>query len=245
MRNKPVCTNNLALVNRKHCLSESIRLDQLVPVGDGNVLMDRQAATLLNKLLHDIGGWTQIMAVSGWRSVEEQQVIQETALRDHGEAYTKGFVAEPGYSEHQTGLAIDLGLRMETIDFICPEFPYTGIAQTFRNRAAHYGFIQRYLSGKEHITGIAHEPWHFRYVGVPHAEIITNLGVVLEEYIELLRQYPVGQRPFVFQSKQYTFELSYLSREEKKTEVVEETAALFSSDNCGGLIRTMWKNRES
>ena len=75
---------------------------------------------------------------------------------------------------------------MEHMDFICPEFPYDGICGHFRALAPDYGFILRYTKEKEAITGISEEPWHFRYVGVPHARIITDRGLCLEEYWEEL-----------------------------------------------------------
>ena len=104
------------------------------------------------------------------------------SLLENGEEFTNKFVARPGHSEHQTGLAIDLGLKQPDIDFLRPNFPYEGICQTFRELAADYGFIERYPVGKEAITGIAHEPWHFRYVGVPHAKIMVDHNWTLEEY---------------------------------------------------------------
>ncbi len=64
------------------------------------------------------------------------------------------------------------------------------ICQTFREKAAKYGFILRYPAGKEHITGIGHEPWHFRYVGVPHAEIMASEGLTLVEYTDFLTGFP-------------------------------------------------------
>ena len=130
------------------------------------------------------GGEGQIVPVSGWRSREEQQRIWDDTLAKEGEAFTRQYVACPGCSEHQTGLAIDLGLAAPHIDFIRPDFPDTGVCRAFREQAGKYGFILRYPAGKEHITGIAHEPWHFRYVGTPHSAIMTRLGLTLEEYLE-------------------------------------------------------------
>lgn len=115
----------------------------------------------------ELDGWRYITAVSGWRSQEEQREIYLQSLLENGEEFTNQFVASPGHSEHQTGLAIDLGLKQPDIDFLRPYFPYKGICQTFRELSTDYGFIERYQAGKEAITGIAHEPWHFRYVGVP------------------------------------------------------------------------------
>ena len=116
----------------------------------------------------DLAG-QEIRPVSGWRSREEQQSIWDMALAEEGAAFTRKYVALPGCSEHQSGLAIDLGRACEPVDPICPDFPYDGVFGAFRRAAADYGFIERYQSGKEHLTGIAAEPWHFRYVGVPHA----------------------------------------------------------------------------
>lgn len=174
----------LILVNAVHGLETNQKTD-LIPVG-GNpaVLLRRQAAISLERLMARINGWEHIVPVSGWRSFDEQTKIWNDSIKEHGLTFTKKFVAIPGHSEHQTGLAIDLGLKQENIDFICPEFPYTGICQRFRSLAADYGFIQRYPAHKEHITGIGHEPWHFRYVGLPHAKFIESHDLTLEEYLE-------------------------------------------------------------
>ena len=74
----------------------------------------------------------------------EQERIYRESLRDNGPAFTRRFVALPGCSEHETGLAIDLGERRASIDFIRPAFPDTGLCSAFRRRAARYGFILRY-----------------------------------------------------------------------------------------------------
>ena len=128
------------------------------------------------------------MPVSGWRSHREQQKIWDDTIAEKGELFTRKYVAVPGCSEHETGLAIDLAENAPEIDFICPEFPRTGICGKFRERAPHYGFIERYPKGKESVTGIGAEPWHFRYVGLPHSLIMTGLGLVLEEYVGLITE---------------------------------------------------------
>lgn len=173
----------LILVNQSHALTEDIP-DPLVPVHPRtpSILMCRCAAVMLSRLMEKIHGWEEIVPVSGWRSRDEQQAIWDSSLRENGLTFTQKYVALPGHSEHQTGLAIDLGLRQEQIDFICPEFPDSGICRLFREMAPDYGFILRYPPGKEHITGISHEPWHFRYVGRPHARIMEQKGLTLEEY---------------------------------------------------------------
>lgn len=184
-----IYSGDLILVNAMHGIVSGVT-SPLVPVHPSapSILMCSHAADALNRLMREIDGWTSIVPVSGWRSREEQQKIWDDSLEENGISFTQKYVAVPGHSEHQTGLAIDLGLRQEPLDFICPAFPDSGICRIFREKAAGHGFILRYPAGKEKITGIAHEPWHFRYVGIPHAEIMEREGLVLEEYIDFIRQ---------------------------------------------------------
>ena len=149
------------------------------------ILMEIYAARALHELLGAIGGFSSIALVSGFRSHDEQVEIWESCAREHGTAYRDQFVAIPGCSEHETGLAIDVAARTDDIDFICPDFPDTGIFGEFRRLAPAYGFIERYPKGREDLTKISCEPWHFRYVGTPHAQIITQNQLVLEEYAAL------------------------------------------------------------
>lgn len=182
--NGAVHSGSLILVGASHRCPE-LPGRELTPVGDpaDRVLLDRRAALLLDRLMEAIQGWHGILPVSGWRSRGEQREIWEESMAQNGAEFTRKYVAAPGHSEHQTGLAIDLGLRGASVDFIRPDFPYEGICQRFRELAPAYGFIERYPAGKEHVTGIAHEPWHFRYVGAPHAESMAQQGLCLEEYL--------------------------------------------------------------
>lgn len=242
-KNCSLTSGSLILVNAKHPYRGDTVPSDLVTVGQvSGVLLERRAAALLERLMEDIHAWGQIAAVSAWRSEEEQRALWDGSLRDKGESFTRKFVAPPGCSEHQTGLAIDLGLRQEDIDFIRPDFPYEGICQAFRQKAAQYGFIQRYPSGKEHITGIAHEPWHFRYVGIPHAKIMETMAITLEEYLELLRQYSAQGKPFEFKSGAFKFHISYLGLETQNAVLPETMDFIVSGDNEGGLIITSWEN---
>lgn len=180
-------TGELILVNAQYGIKGDCEKG-LVKITE-DVLLQENAARALEAALIEIDGKKQIVPVSGFRSGKEQREIFQNSLAENGEDFTRKFVALPDHSEHQTGLAIDLGLKSENIDFICPDFPYEGICQKFRGIAPRYGFIERYPKGKENITGIAHEPWHFRYVGVPHAEIITENGFTLEDYTEWIKKY--------------------------------------------------------
>jgi len=173
--------NYLVLVNAQNACTEET--PELVPAAGGPVLLERETAWTLDRLMAELDGWRSIVPVSGWRPFAEQEAIYRDSLEENGLEFTRKFVALPGHSEHQTGLAIDLGLKGPKLDFIRPDFPYDGICQRFRERAASFGFVERYPAGKEAVTGIAHEPWHFRYVGAPHALEMVRRGLTLEEYL--------------------------------------------------------------
>lgn len=182
---------SLYLVNRAHPLGEDLAPEDLVPVDGGRpeILLRREARDMLDRLLDAVDGRGAIVPVSGWRSRAEQQAIWDGTLAEHGPAFTETYVARPGCSEHQTGLAIDLGENRPEVDFLCPAFPDNGPCGALRRRAADFGFVLRYPAGKEAVTGIGHEPWHFRYVGLPHARIMEDRGLVLEEYLAWLRAF--------------------------------------------------------
>ena len=80
----------------------------------------------------DVGAGRRITAVSGYRPHQEQVKIWEDTMRKEGEKFTRTYVAKPGHSEHESGLAVDLAEQREEIDFIRPEFPRSGICRRFR-----------------------------------------------------------------------------------------------------------------
>ncbi|MCM1167281.1 MAG: M15 family metallopeptidase [Lachnospiraceae bacterium] len=187
MKTNDIFTGDLILVNSYFPMRNEDKIDS-VSVNETEIKLQRIAAESLDALMREINGWSEIVPVSGFRSLSEQQKIWNDSLKESGSDFTQKYVAKPGHSEHQTGLAIDLGKKQKHIDFIRPDFPNDGICGKFKRLAPKYGFILRYPKGKEHITKIGYEPWHFRYVGIPHAEIIEKKGLVLEEYIEFLKR---------------------------------------------------------
>ena len=181
----------LYLVNRAHPLPEEPAAEDLASVRSGQteVRLHQRAKVMLDQLLAAVDGAGTIIPVSGYRPQTEQQAIWEDALAEHGKAFTETYVARPGCSEHQTGLAIDLGENRPEVDFLCPAFPDSGPCGALRRRAADFGFVLRYPADKESVTGISYESWHYRYVGRPHARVMADRGLCLEEYLDLLRQY--------------------------------------------------------
>ena len=119
----------LYLVNRAHPLPEEPAAEDLASVRSGQteVRLHQRAKVMLDQLLAAVGSVGAIVPVSGYRPRAEQQAIWEDALAEHGKAFTETYVARPGCSEHQTGLAIDLGENGPEVDFLCPAFPDSGL----------------------------------------------------------------------------------------------------------------------
>lgn len=123
----------------------------------------------------------ELKVVSAYRSYERQKVIYENNVNTQGKEKTQMVSAQPGCSEHQTGLAVDVssdsvGCTIEESFALCPEGKW--IARNCQN----FGFIIRYPKGKSNITGYSYEPWHLRYVGVNLAKYIYKKNLTLEEY---------------------------------------------------------------
>jgi len=233
-------SGSLILVNSGHPFLWDVEDTELTPVTENSdVLLEREPAQMLNRLMGELNGWKGIVPVSGRRSNEEQRELWDKSMEENGADFTKQFVAPPGCSEHETGLAIDLGLMGGDIDFIRPSFPDIGLCGRFRRRAAQYGFVERYPSGKEALTGIAHEPWHFRYVGRPHAELMERKGLVLEEYIDFIRYFPLGDKPFVFESGGEQWKISFLPGGTDIMKFEGDGVCQISGNNVDGFIVTV------
>ena len=192
---------SLLLVNRAHPLPTDYRPASLTIAQGQTVALAAVTRSALDQLLAAIGGTDKIQLVSGFRDYQEQQELYTTSLRENGPAYTKKYVALAGCSEHQTGLAVDVALAAAQREEMATEFPALGLSATFSRRAPEFGFILRYPLGKEDITGIAYEPWHYRYVGLPHSRIIAAYQWTLEEYLLHLGQ------ASVFEFEQYRLSL--------------------------------------
>lgn len=128
----------------------------------------------------DATGDDNLMVLSGYRSQELQQQLYDEDLEATGNDVSER-VAKPGYSEHQTGLGIDLTVYGEG------DYDGTGVYAWIDEHCAEYGIILRYPEGKQSITDIQYEPWHYRYIGKPHAAYLMQNGIVMEEYYELLK----------------------------------------------------------
>lgn len=239
-----IYNGELLLVNDRHPLHQMPGKRWLVPACNGysDILLHKRAAAQLQQLIQNIHAQETIVPVSGFQEYEEQVEIYEDCMRTEGIGYTTDFVALPGCSEHHTGLAIDVAEKKQKIDFICPEFPYEGICQTFREKASGYGFIERYQRGKEAVTHVAQEPWHFHYVGIPHAHIIKKKDLTLEEYIQYVKQFTQSGEHLIYESQDIRYEIFYIPLQEEGYEfyLEEEKRCIVSGNNIDGVIVNIW-----
>ncbi len=119
-----------------------------------------------------------IKAMSTYRSYSYQKNLYTSYVAKDGETVADTYSARPGYSEHQTGLAVDVYNNSSSFT----DFENTKEYQWMQENAYKYGFILRYPKDKEHITGYAYESWHYRYVGFEIAEYINKNNLTFDEY---------------------------------------------------------------
>ena len=122
------------------------------------------------------GHW--LYCVSAYRSYDYQQSLYQRYASRDGQRLADTYSARPGFSEHQTGLAVDINTASSSA-----HFEYTAQYRWLRENSWKYGFILRYPQGKEHITGFRFEPWHYRYVGPELAQAVYESGLTYDEYV--------------------------------------------------------------
>ncbi|MCI9316905.1 MAG: M15 family metallopeptidase [Oscillospiraceae bacterium] len=178
-------------------------------VRDMEVFLAPAAMEALNRLLAaflENGGSETINVVAGYRDAEFQQHLFDQSAQRNGEEHAKKYVAQPGGSEHHTGLVVDLSVLKNGVS---QDYDGTGEYAWINENCRDYGWVVRYESGKEELTGIWDEPWHFRYVGVPHATEMARQGMCLEEYMEYLRRFPFDGEHLTIQCADGTYEVWY------------------------------------
>ena len=174
------------LVNQFNRLNSNFS-PNLVTLGGSNVRVDARIREPLERMMASCraAGGT-IWAQSGYRDYATQnrlfnnRVAQYTSRgynQQQAELNASLWIARPGTSEHQSGLAVDFNC-------ITMAFENTVAFRWLRDNAHRYGFILRYPQNATHITRVNYEPWHFRYVGVAHATEIHRRGITLEEYVK-------------------------------------------------------------
>lgn len=186
---------NLYLVNKTYRLTEHYVPPDLVKpqvkMTTGGIRMRKEAAEALEQLFQQAGEQGHaLVAVSGFRSYETQRIIYQRKINNSGKRAAELYVAPAGASEHQLGLAMDIGRRGN--NGLNGSFGKSKEGQWVAQNAHRFGFIIRYEAEFTEITGYAYEPWHIRYVGIAHATEIFKRGIPLETYVEELSQSTFG-----------------------------------------------------
>ena len=150
--------------------------------------MRDDAAAALEKMAADCKEATGeiLVSVSGYRSYQTQATIYQRKQKKVGTKKADNYVARAGASEHQLGLAMDLG--WDDYHGCSEKFPRSKAGKWTTENCWKYGFILRYQAGWEEITGYKQEEWHFRYVGEEHAKAIYENQMPLENYLLLVRE---------------------------------------------------------
>lgn len=172
---EPTYVNGVLIVNKKYPLPKTYNKGE-----------DPKARAAFEKIAAAAKSeGFELVAFSGFRSYEYQTTLYTNYVKRDGQEQADRYSARPGYSEHQTGLAFDIGELGKEDLWLTSAFGETPAGQWLVNHAHEYGFILRYPKGKEDITGFMYESWHFRYLGVELATKVKNTGLTLEEYLDL------------------------------------------------------------
>lgn len=180
----------LVLINKQHPIPEDYTFG-LVTIKGSMQCDERILEDLLSMLQGAREDKINLVIRSPYRDMSRQEYLFNRKIKVYmgkGMSYMEAYktasttVTVPGASEHQIGLAIDI--TSDNYVSLDEGFGETEAGQWLAEHSCEYGFILRYPQGKEYITSIDYEPWHFRYVGKEAATIITENGITLEEFVE-------------------------------------------------------------
>lgn len=179
----------LILVNKNNPVPEDYEV-KLTDLTNGNQV-DSRIYPKLQEMFDDARSYGMDLFVrEGYRTREDQQSIMDNRVEAYeAEGYSeeeaiefaKQYVAEPGTSEHELGISVDINANNDVSD---DDTIYTWLDEN----AYKYGFIKRYPENKIDITGINNEPWHYRYVGLKAAQEMKDMDLCLEEYLDYLSE---------------------------------------------------------
>ncbi|WP_367618542.1 M15 family metallopeptidase [Paenibacillus andongensis] len=227
---------NLLLVNKDHPVppsgevSKAVNLLEHKELLNGFIVLDKTiqlSPDLVQKFSKMIGaaendGVSQFLISSGYRDNKEQnKLYQQMGAK---------YALPAGYSEHNLGLSLDIGSTQAEMSR-APE------GKWLKKNAWKFGFILRYPADKTAITGIQSEPWHFRYVGLPHSAIMQEKNFVLEEYLDFLKE----KKTFSTIVDHQTYEITYYPVSKSTTIPVPANGHYqISGNNIDGVIVTVY-----
>lgn len=178
-----ITDNEAMIVNKFYKLPDDFDSGEIVPISNWYAYDNQEAKqevidafiSMWNKAKEED---IKLVVSSGYRSFEDQSLTYDSYYKHYGLEYADSIASRAGYSEHQTGLSIDIfgyGMSKEG-------FEETKEAMWLANNSYKYGFILRYPKDKETITGYNYEPWHFRYLGKEIATAVYEEGITYDEY---------------------------------------------------------------
>lgn len=229
---------NLLLVNEEHMAHKQSIKNDIVKIAEHEELMngyevlnnpiylsEEIARKFSNMMVSaEKEGVSNFMITSGFRSFEEQEEL----FQEMGSEYA----LPAGYSEHNLGLSLDIGSTKEKI-------ANSPQGNWIEKNSWKYGFILRYPKNKTNITGIQYEPWHFRYVGLPHSAVMKKKNLVLEEYLEYLKR--KKQISVTLDERKYV--ITYYTISESRTiNIPANSKYELSGDNMNGVIVTYFES---
>lgn len=229
---------NLVLVNKDHPIdpdaipSDIVNLHENQELVQGYILLDN-TIKLSRSMVQNFGemidaagkeGVNHFMISSGYRDVSEQEELYREKGAD---------IANPaGHSEHNIGSSLDIGSTLGSIDQ-APEGDW------LKENASDYGFILRYPKDKTEITGTQFEPWHYRYVGLPHSKIMKEKNFTLEEYLDFLKE----QKNYTTTLDDTKYDISFVPASDNMTiQVPIHHQYELSGNNVDGVIVTIRQN---
>lgn len=183
--NTDISKDNLLIVNKYYNLREDYAPKDLVNISNQYYYGENHK---MRKVAYQafIDMWNAayekeiyLIINSSYRTFEEQKKVYDDYKNSNGTTYADGIAARPGYSEHQTGLALDIFSKENTTT---SNFKDSKAHKWLVENAYRFGFIERYKKEFENITGFSEEAWHWRYVGIEAATYIHENNITLEEY---------------------------------------------------------------
>jgi D-alanyl-D-alanine carboxypeptidase len=232
-----VYQGDLLLVNKDYPVhKDSVKSDIVTLYGekdlikgyglmDASIRLSERIAHKFNTMIKaaEKDGVNHFLISSGYRDFEEQEKLYQEKGSD--------YALPARYSEHNLGLSLDIGSSQSEMSK-APE------GKWLEKNAWKYGFILRYPKDKTKITGIKYEPWHFRYIGLPHSAIIHEKEIVLEQYLDLLKD--SKEISTIVDGSTYTVSYYPVSKY-TKIKIPKEGQYTTSGDNRGGVIVTTYR----
>ncbi|WP_197021880.1 M15 family metallopeptidase [Ruminococcus sp. HUN007] len=229
-------------------VSSGIGTDKAYKVSYNTIKLQKVAVENFSNMMSDFYSLFSdgdVTVVGGFVSYAEQNADYSPVAADTPFVSSENQLS-PGYSEHHTGLALDLKLVSSSGSISA--YDGTGNYKWINDNCYKYGFIVRYPFGKDEITGVAGYPAHLRYVGVPHSYIMHDNGFTMEEYMNEMKKYIFGYEHLYYSVYGYDYEIYFVPAES----VAEETVVAVpkkedysvSGNNCDGFIVTVCRKAD-